>query len=105
MPNDGTVVSNFEALGRVSTEAKLPVFASALDNASRGAVAATGIDYEQIGQRTAAIVLRILKGETVGSIPVDLPKSLDVVLNEKIAKEIGLALPSDLLQSAKLVIR
>jgi putative tryptophan/tyrosine transport system substrate-binding protein len=103
VPNDGTVVSNFEAVTRVSLEAKLPVFASALDSVQKGAIAATGVDYEQIGRRTAALVARVLKGENPGAIPVDLPQTLDVSLNKKVATAIGITLPSALLQRAKSV--
>ena len=104
VPNDGTVVSNFEAVTRVSLEAKIPVFASALDNVPKGAIAATGIDYEQIGRRTAMLVVRVLKGENPGEIPVDLPQTLDIVLNKKIATSIGIAFPPALLARAKSVI-
>ena len=104
VPNDGTVVSNFEAVTRVSLEAKIPVFASALDNVPKGAMAATGIDYEQIGRRTATLVVRVLKGESPGEIPVDLPQTLDIALNKKIATSIGIALPPALVQRAKSVI-
>ena len=104
VPNDGTVVSNFEAVTRVSLEAKIPVFASALDNVPKGAIAATGIDYEQIGRRTAMLVVRVLKGENPGEIPVDLPQTLDIALNKKIATSIGIALPPSLLARAKSVI-
>jgi putative ABC transport system substrate-binding protein len=104
VPNDGTVVSNFEAVTRVSLEAKIPVFASALDNVPKGAIAATGIDYEQIGRRTAMLVVRVLKGENPGDIPVDLPQTLDIALNRKVAASIGIALPPSLLARAKSVI-
>ena len=104
VPNDGTVVSNFEAVTRVSLEARIPVFASALDNVPKGAIAATGVDYEKIGRRTATIVVRVLGGEDPGAIPVDVPETLDVVLNKKIASSIGVALPPALIGRAKLVV-
>jgi putative ABC transport system substrate-binding protein len=104
VPNDGTVVSNFEAVTRVSLEAKIPVFASSLDNVPKGALAATGIDYELIGRRTASLVARVLKGENPGDIPVDLPQTLDIALNRKIATALGITLPATLVHRAKSIL-
>ena len=104
VPNDGTVVSNFEAVTRVSLEAKIPVFASSLDSVPKGAIAATGIDYELIGRRTAALVVRVLKGENPGDIPVEMPQTLDVALNKKVATALGVTLPAPLVKRATSVL-
>ena len=50
------------------------------------------------------LVVRVLKGENPGDIPVDLPQTLDIALNKKVASLIGIALPPSLVQRAKSVI-
>lgn len=104
-PNDGTLTSNFEALTRVSLESKIPIFASDLGSVPRGALAATGVDYEQIGVRTAAIVVRVLKGEKPGEIAVDLPSSLDLGFNAKIASQLGVSAPASFRETVKTTVK
>jgi putative ABC transport system substrate-binding protein len=57
-----------------------------------------------IYRRIAACVDRILKGANPGDIPVEQPSKLDLVVNLKTAKAIGLAIPQPLLLRADRVI-
>ncbi len=52
------------------TDNKLPVFAGDTDSVKRGAIAAVGFDYYDVGRQTGKIVARILKGEKPGDIAV-----------------------------------
>ena len=52
---DSTVVSGFEALAKVANENQIPLFANDPASASRGAVAAVGVDYFQDGVDSGTI--------------------------------------------------
>src|SRR5690606_37242062 len=65
---DNNVVSAYEALVKVGQDAMVPLVASDTDSVKRGAIAALGINYRDLGEQTGRMVVRILKGEQPGAI-------------------------------------
>jgi putative ABC transport system substrate-binding protein len=59
-----------------------------------------GPDQVDIWRRTASYVDRILRGEKPGDLPVQLPTKLEMVVNLKTAKALGLAVPPSILLRA-----
>lgn len=104
VPTDNTVVSAFEALVGVADENDLPLISGDTDSVGRGAIAAVGFDYYQVGRQTADVVLRVLKGENPGEIPVTFASGSDLVVNKKAAEAQGVTLPDSVLQRANKVI-
>lgn len=100
VPLDNTVVSALESVVAVGQQAKLPVFSADTDSVARGAAASIGFDYLQVGRQTGAIVVRILKGEKPGDIPVTFATGTDLVVNPKSAAAMGLTLPDSVLKRA-----
>lgn len=101
---DNNVVSAYEALVKVATDAKIPLIASDTDSVKRGAIAAVGIDYKDLGRQTGVIVARILKGEKAGDIPSETSNKLQLFINPKAAKSQGVTLSEDFIKSAAEVI-
>src|SRR5690606_27815099 len=60
---DNNVVSAYESLVKVGNSAKIPLIASDTDSVKRGAIAALGVNYHDLGIQTGKVVIRILKGE------------------------------------------
>ncbi|MER9316221.1 ABC transporter substrate-binding protein [Mesorhizobium sp. M0659] len=105
LPTDNTIVSALETILAVGTENKLPVFAGETDTVARGAIASVGFDYFQVGVQTGEIVVRILKGEKPGDIPVRNASGTDLVVNAKAAAAMGVTVPQPVLDRAKRVIQ
>ena len=72
--------------------------------AKEGALIAYGPDYAELNRRAAAYVQRILKGTKPGDLPVQQPTKLDLVINLKTARTLGLVVPQSLILRADEVI-
>ena len=100
---DNNVVSAYESLYQVAKESKIPLIASDTSSVERGAVAALGVNYYELGRETGKIVVRILNGEKAGAIPVYTPQMLDLYVSPKHAKEEGITLSQAVIDKAKEV--
>lgn len=103
-PTDNNVTSAFEGLIKVADQAKIPVIAADTDMVRRGAVAALGLNYYDIGRQTGRMVVRILRGESAGKIASEVSTSLDLHLSKGAARKQGVALSNAMLSSATKVI-
>ncbi len=102
---DNNVVSAYEALVKVGNDRKIPLIASDTDSVKRGAIAALGMDYRDLGRQTGRMVVRILEGEKPGDIKTETSSNLQLFLNETAAKKQGIILSEELLKTASEVIR
>jgi putative tryptophan/tyrosine transport system substrate-binding protein len=105
VPTDNTVVSAFEAVTKVGIDAKIPVYAADTDSVPRGAIAALGFNYYEVGRQTGNVVVRILKGEKAGDIPVAGVEKLNLWLNLDSAAKMGVTVPDAIISEAAKVIR
>lgn len=104
LPTDSTVVSVVESIVTVGRKAQLPVFASDTGSVERGALAALGFNYYEMGKLTAQMTDKVLKGENPGEIPAQVPQNQDLYLNAASAKAMGVDIPADMLAGATKVI-
>lgn len=104
IPTDNTIISALEGAVAVAEEAKLPLFTADTDSVSRGAVAALGFNYKDVGRQTGEVVVRILKGENPGDIPVRVAAGTDLVVNKGAAAKMGVTLPEAVVGRATRVI-
>lgn len=104
IPTDNTIISAFEAVVKVGRDAKLPVFAGDTASVKRGAVAALGFDYYDVGLQTGKMVARVLRGEKAGSIDVQTVQKLQLSINVSAAKKMGIKIPNILMSLAHEII-
>jgi len=102
---DNNVVSAYEALVKVGNDAKIPLVAADTDSVTRGAIAALGINYRDLGVQTGKLVARILKGEKPGTIASETSSKLELFVNPEAARKQGVTLPPDLVKSAARVVK
>ncbi|WP_447593322.1 ABC transporter substrate-binding protein [Aquipseudomonas campi] len=101
---DNNVVSAYESLVKVGIDTKTPLIASDTDSVKRGAIAALGVNYRDLGEQTGRIVVRILNGEKPGDIKPETSSNLSLFVNPKAAKAQGVTLSQELLDSAAEII-
>jgi putative ABC transport system substrate-binding protein len=90
---------------KVCNEKKIPLFGGDLKCVTKGAMAAYGWDYFQIGHSAGRKAVRILKGEKPGDIPWEPGEKLILMINEKAAKTQGAIVSPQLLKKADKVIQ
>ena len=101
---DNNVVSAYEALVKVGTDAKIPLIASDTDSVSRGAIAALGINYHDVGVQTGEMVVRILKGAKPGDMPSETSEKLELFVNPSAAQKQGVTLDEAFIKSAAKIV-
>ncbi|MDO4907808.1 ABC transporter substrate-binding protein [Neisseria sp.] len=100
---DNNVVSSYESMYKAAVEMKKPLVASDTDSVKRGAVAALGVNYYDLGKKTGDVVFQILNGKKAGEIPSARMETLDLFLSKKNAAAEGITLPEELIKQAKEV--
>jgi putative ABC transport system substrate-binding protein len=101
---DAFIMSHAERIGAFSLKERIPAISGWAVFAQRGNVLAYGPEISDCYRRVASYVDRIHKGAAPGHLPIELPTKLELVLNLKTAKAIGVAIPHSLLLRADKVI-
>jgi putative ABC transport system substrate-binding protein len=102
---DTTFVLNQRArIGALAAREKLPVIGEFAIFGTDGVILAYGADIDDLLRRAASHVDRILKGARPGDLPVELPTKIDLIVNLKMARELGITVPRPLLLRAERVV-
>ncbi|MBL1228633.1 ABC transporter substrate-binding protein [Enterococcus sp. BWB1-3] len=91
IPTDNTFASASAVIGDVAKELKVPIVPASTDQVTEGGLATIGIDYRSLGKQTGEMAAKILKGEAEpASMPVESASELELVINEEMAKALGI---------------
>lgn len=104
LPTDNTVISAMEGIIKVAEQAKLPVFAGDTDSVKRGAIAALGFNYYEVGRQTGEMLVKVLNGESPANLPVEGVQNTELFVNPKAAQRMGISLTEALISKAKEVV-
>ncbi len=102
---DVLVNNQVATLSAIARERKLPYIVHIRSLAERGALASYGINTYEIGRQAARLADKVLNGTRPADIPIETPRKLELVINLRVAKEIGLVLPNQLLREADAILR
>ena len=69
-----------------------------------GGLASYGANLSDVYRRIGGYVDRILKGQKPGDLPIQQPTQFELVVNRDAARELGIAIPSAVLQRADKVL-
>jgi len=84
---------------------RLPSIFANREYAEAGGLMSYGQNQVEIYQRAAVYVDKILKGAKPGDLPVEQPTKLELIINARVAKALGLTIPQVLLISAEKVVQ
>ena len=88
----------------LAASSRLPAIYEHRDFIASGGLMSYGPSHRDMFRRVAAYVDRLLKGAKAADLPVEQPTKLELVINLKTAKALGLSIPPSVLARADEVI-
>ena len=101
---DSILTNQRSQIAELAAERRLPAIYGNSEHAEAGGLMAYSANFLDLERRAATYVDKILKGAKPGDLPVEQPANLELVINLKTAKALGLTIPPSLLQRADQVI-
>jgi putative ABC transport system substrate-binding protein len=98
-------LANAERLADVIARHRLPDIHDLAGNVEAGSLASYGYKRAAMYQRAARYVARIFKGAPPAELPIEQPTELELAINLKTAKALGLTIPQSVLVRADRVIQ
>ena len=97
---DNTAIQGFDAIVRTARDAKLPLIINDPEFVERGALVAVGIGWYETGRAASKVLARVLRGESPRNIPFENVAVKKLVLNQEVAKVLGITFPPEMVQAA-----
>jgi putative ABC transport system substrate-binding protein len=97
-------ISERRRIAALAAATRLPTMYGQRENVEDGGLMSYGIDVRESFRRGATYVDKILKGAKSSDLPLELPTKLELVINLKTAKSLGLTIPFAVLIRADEVI-
>jgi putative ABC transport system substrate-binding protein len=101
---DGMFFSERNRIAALAAAARLPAIYGFRDHVDAGGLVSYGVNLAENFHRSATYVHKILKGAQPGDLPVEFPTKLELIINNKAAKALGLIIPPSVLVRADEVI-
>jgi putative ABC transport system substrate-binding protein len=104
VPPESLFVQQTKQIVEEVARLRLPSMAGWREFPEAGGLMSYGADRWDLFRRAGAYVDKIVKGTRAGEIPVEQPTKLELVLNRKTARALGIEFPAELLLLADKVI-
>src|ERR1700730_5280749 len=101
---DSSLIEHAGAIAALAQQARLPTVLQRRENVLAGGLLCYGPDTRDAFRQLAGYVDRVLKGARPADIPVEQPTKIELVINLKTAKALGIDVPWFLQQRADEVI-
>jgi ABC-type uncharacterized transport system substrate-binding protein len=98
------IVAQAAPLAASALKHRLPGMFPFKENVQAGGLLSYGADRDDLYRRTAAYVVKILKGVKPADLPVEQASKYELIINLKTAKALGIDLPPQVLARADEVI-
>ena len=103
--NSAVIVSRRTQVVDLAMKSRLPAIYYQSDFVEDGGLMTYSTSITDLSRRAATYVDKILKGAKPADLPVEQPTKFELVINLKAAKQIGLAIPPNVLARADRVIQ
>ena len=93
-----------DQITKLAVKNRLPTIFSTRELTEAGGLMSYGQDLTEHYRRAATYVDKILKGTKPGNLPIEQPTLLELVINRRVAKALGLTISQELMLRADKVI-
>ena len=104
VPQSPFFVTERSRIAALAIAARLPTLYAAREHVEEGGLISYSINVRENFRRAATFIDKILRGANPGELPIELPTKLELVVNLKTAKTLGITIPPALLVRADEVI-
>jgi putative ABC transport system substrate-binding protein len=101
---DAVTQANHQSIVDLAATNRLPTIYPSREFVDVGGLMSYGVSYPQLYFHAARLVDKIIKGAKPGDIPVEQATKLELLINLKTAKELGLTIPPSIMVRADEVI-
>jgi len=103
--SDALFIVNRDKIAAAVRKARLPLLVPTVDYRADGVLMSYGSSLNWMTHRAAMYVDKILRGARPGDLPIEQASKLELIIDLRVARELGLKVPEDVLLSADEVIR
>ncbi len=100
--NDSTVQAAVDVLAELCTEEGIPTYACSATTVLSGCLATLAMSDTYIGEQTAEIAVKVLKGAKVSEVPAIVVPANIVSVNERTMEALGIALPDSIREMGEI---
>ena len=104
VPSAPTLSSARELIAKLALAARIPSVFSAREYVDAGGLISYGVSFRANYHKAATYVDKILRGATPADLPLEFPTKLELIVNLKTARAIGVTIPPAMLARADEVI-
>jgi putative tryptophan/tyrosine transport system substrate-binding protein len=97
--------TNIARIAQHTTKHRLPSVYDRTDYVEAGGLMSNGVNLPDLSRRAAEYVHQILKGAKPGDLTLVQPTKFDLAVNLKAAQQIGINIPSEVVQRAVKIIK
>ncbi len=101
---DALIMRSRERIAEFATKNRMPTISGWAQFAEGGNLMSYGPNLRDVYRRLAIYVDKIVKGAKPADLPVELPTTVELVVNLKTAKALGITIPNSILVRANRVI-
>lgn len=103
VPTDNVLASSMPLLSSVTNPKGLPIIVGEEGMVEGGGLASVAIDYTELGKLTGKMAVDVLGGKDIKTMPIQYTENPQLVVNKKVADEMGITIPEDISSTAKLI--
>ena len=105
LTESGIVSRQFDRIIARAKARNIPVIATMPDAAIKGALVSLEINPQEQGQMAAEVAQRLLGGEKADALSLLAPRRIDMVINMKVAHDLGITIPFPVLSNATRILK